>query len=104
MMLVNFPVSQDAWMCLLILFFCVCKSLKSVLVLILSLFLQAEVTYLSQLRHENLVKLIGYYSEADNKLLVYEFMQRGSLENHLFKSEFLHLSWFLKRFQLYFFV
>ncbi|URE48269.1 STYKc [Musa troglodytarum] len=48
----------------------------------------AEVTYLSQLRHDNLVKLIGYCSEPDNKLLVYEYMQKGSLENHLFKSMF----------------
>ncbi|KAM0947930.1 putative protein kinase RLK-Pelle-RLCK-VIIa-2 family [Dioscorea sansibarensis] len=45
-----------------------------------------EVTYLGQLHHENLVKLIGYCSEGDNRLLVYEYMQRGSLENHLFKS------------------
>ncbi|KAK2997236.1 hypothetical protein RJ639_024909, partial [Escallonia herrerae] len=37
-----------------------------------------------QLRHENLVKLIGYCSESDNRLLVYEFMPRGSLENRLF--------------------
>ncbi|KAK8942965.1 putative serine/threonine-protein kinase NAK [Platanthera zijinensis] len=53
----------------------------------------AEVTYLGQLRHKNLVKLIGYCSESDNKLLVYEYMQRGSLENHLFKRGTQQISW-----------
>lgn len=52
-----------------------------------SLWLQAEVIFLGQLRHPNLVKLIGYCCEDDERLLVYEFMPRGSLENHLFKSE-----------------
>ncbi|RVW60980.1 putative serine/threonine-protein kinase PBL3 [Vitis vinifera] len=51
----------------------------------------AEVNYLGQLHHENLVKLIGYCSESENRLLVYEFMSKGSLENHLFKRiSFLH--------------
>lgn len=48
---------------------------------------QAEVNYLGQLRHENLVKLIGYCDESENRLLVYEHMSKGSLENHLFRSE-----------------
>lgn len=45
-----------------------------------------EVNFLGQLRHPNLVKLIGYCCEDDHRLLVYEFMFRGSLENHLFRS------------------
>ncbi|CAD5177665.1 unnamed protein product [Musa acuminata subsp. malaccensis] len=53
----------------------------------------AEITYLSQLRHENLVKLIGYCSESNNKLLVYEYMQKGSLENHLFKRGVQPIPW-----------
>ncbi|XP_078438168.1 putative serine/threonine-protein kinase PBL18 [Wolffia australiana] len=52
-----------------------------------------EVTYLGQLRHENLVKLIGYCSEDEKKLLVYEYMPRGSLENHLFKRGAQPISW-----------
>lgn len=32
------------------------------------------------------MKLIGYCCEDDHRLLVYEFMFRGSLENHLFRS------------------
>lgn len=47
---------------------------------------QTEVNFLGQLRHSNLVKLIGFCSEGDNRLLVYEFMPKGSLENHLFRS------------------
>ncbi|KAJ6321792.1 hypothetical protein OIU77_011800 [Salix suchowensis] len=45
-----------------------------------------EVNYLGQLHHPNLVKLIGYCVEGENRLLVYEFMPKGSLENHLFRS------------------
>ncbi|KAK8502532.1 hypothetical protein V6N13_095603 [Hibiscus sabdariffa] len=52
-----------------------------------------EVNYLGQLHHENLVKLIGYCVESDNRLLVYEFMQKGSLENHLFKKGVQPISW-----------
>ncbi|KAJ4754390.1 Protein kinase superfamily protein [Rhynchospora pubera] len=48
----------------------------------------AEVDFLGQLHHPNLVKLIGYCIEDDQRLLVYEFMARGSLENHLFRRAF----------------
>eukprot|EP00249_Psilotum_nudum_P007544 c20646_g1_i1 orf=1-510(-) len=40
----------------------------------------AEVNFLGQLRHPNLVKLLGFCAEDDHRLLVYEFMPRGSLE------------------------
>ncbi|OMO77939.1 hypothetical protein COLO4_24924 [Corchorus olitorius] len=53
----------------------------------------AEVNYLGQLRHENLVKLIGYCAEYENRLLVYEFMPKGSLENHLFRKGVQPISW-----------
>lgn len=45
----------------------------------------AEVNFLGNLHHQNLVKLVGYCMEDDQRLLVYEFMARGSLENHLFR-------------------
>lgn len=51
--------------------------------------LQAEVNYLGQLRHPNLVKLIGYSCEDDHRLLVYEYMASGSLEKHLFFRKWL---------------
>ncbi|XP_074382920.1 putative serine/threonine-protein kinase PBL10 isoform X4 [Apium graveolens] len=55
----------------------------------------AEINYLGQLSHPNLVKLIGYCLEDDHRLLVYEFMPKGSMENHLFRrgSHFQPLSW-----------
>uniref|UniRef100_A0A0C9RG61 non-specific serine/threonine protein kinase n=1 Tax=Wollemia nobilis TaxID=56998 RepID=A0A0C9RG61_9CONI len=55
----------------------------------------AEVNYLGQLSHPNLVRLIGYCTEDDHLLLVYEFMQKGSLENHLFRrgQYYQPLSW-----------
>lgn len=45
---------------------------------------QSEVNFLGRLSHLNLVKLLGYCWEDKELLLVYEFMQKGSLENHLF--------------------
>ncbi|KAI3817760.1 hypothetical protein L1987_11558 [Smallanthus sonchifolius] len=58
----------------------------------------AEINYLGLLNHPNLVKLIGYCIEDDHRMLVYEFMPRGSLENHLFRrsSYFQPLSWNLR--------
>ncbi|KAK4848345.1 hypothetical protein QYF36_011930 [Acer negundo] len=45
---------------------------------------QSEINFLGRLSHPNLVKLLGYCWEDKELLLVYEFMQKGSLENHLF--------------------
>ncbi|PWA78527.1 protein kinase superfamily protein [Artemisia annua] len=55
----------------------------------------AEVSYLGDLIHPNLVKLIGYCIEDDQRLLAYEFMPRGSLENHLFRRS-LPLPWSIR--------
>lgn len=46
---------------------------------------QSEVNFLGRLSHPNLVKLLGYCWEDKELLLVYEYMQKGSLENHLFR-------------------
>uniref|UniRef100_A0A0E0LFC4 non-specific serine/threonine protein kinase n=1 Tax=Oryza punctata TaxID=4537 RepID=A0A0E0LFC4_ORYPU len=51
-----------------------------------------EVSYLGQYNHTNLVELIGYCCEDDHRLLVYEYMANGSLENHLFRRS-CNLSW-----------
>ncbi|XP_049377359.1 probable serine/threonine-protein kinase PBL18 [Solanum stenotomum] len=53
----------------------------------------AEVNYLGLLHHKNLVRLIGYCAEFDNRLLVYEVMSKGSLENHLFKKGVQIIPW-----------
>ncbi|MED6186891.1 Serine/threonine-protein kinase pbs1 [Stylosanthes scabra] len=42
-----------------------------------------EVLMLSLLHHPNLVNLIGYCADGEQRLLVYEFMPLGSLEDHL---------------------
>ncbi|PWA47714.1 hypothetical protein CTI12_AA497850 [Artemisia annua] len=43
-----------------------------------------EVLMLSLLHHPNLVSLIGYCADGDQRLLVYEYMSAGSLEDHIF--------------------
>ncbi|GLT31604.1 hypothetical protein SLA2020_063330 [Shorea laevis] len=43
-----------------------------------------EEKTISQLRHRNLVQLIGWCHERSEFLLVYEFMSNGSLDSHLF--------------------
>uniref|UniRef100_A0A803NS37 non-specific serine/threonine protein kinase n=1 Tax=Cannabis sativa TaxID=3483 RepID=A0A803NS37_CANSA len=52
-----------------------------------------EVILLGQLRHPHLVKLIGYCYEDEHRLLVYEYMPRGSLENQLFRRYTVSLPW-----------
>ncbi|CAN6445293.1 unnamed protein product [Victoria cruziana] len=53
----------------------------------------AEVNYLGQLSHPNLVKLVGYCCEDDHRLLVYEYMASGSLEKHLFRRVCVTMPW-----------
>ncbi|KAK6152069.1 hypothetical protein DH2020_014704 [Rehmannia glutinosa] len=55
-----------------------------------------ELNYLSQLRHPNVVKLVGYCSEEDNMILVYEFLPRGSLDNYLFRRGHPTLPWAIR--------
>ncbi|KAL9231905.1 hypothetical protein vseg_007066 [Gypsophila vaccaria] len=43
-----------------------------------------EVLMLSHLHHPNLMSLKGYCTHGDEKLLVYEYMPKSSLEHHLF--------------------
>jgi hypothetical protein len=38
---------------------------------------------LSLLHHPNLVTLLGYSTDCDQRILVYEFMPLGSLQDHL---------------------
>ncbi|CAN1805625.1 Probable serine/threonine-protein kinase PBL7 [Linum perenne] len=42
-----------------------------------------EVLMLSLLHHRNLVNLIGYCADGDQRLLIYEYMPLGSLDDHL---------------------
>ncbi|KAF7153937.1 hypothetical protein RHSIM_Rhsim01G0227900 [Rhododendron simsii] len=56
-----------------------------------------EVNILGVVKHPNLVKLVGYCAEDDERgirrLLVYELMHKKSLEDHLFIREESPLSW-----------
>ncbi|KAL6609710.1 hypothetical protein ACP70R_039679 [Stipagrostis hirtigluma subsp. patula] len=42
-----------------------------------------EVLMLSLLHHPNLVTLLGYSTDCDQRILVYEYMPLGSLQDHL---------------------
>ncbi|CAK9175513.1 unnamed protein product [Ilex paraguariensis] len=42
-----------------------------------------EVLMLSLLHHSNLVNLVGYCADGEQRILVYEYMSNGSLEDHL---------------------
>ncbi|KAF8015454.1 hypothetical protein BT93_H1077 [Corymbia citriodora subsp. variegata] len=42
-----------------------------------------EVTTLSLVCHDNLVNLLGYCADGDQRLLVYEYLPGGTMEDHL---------------------
>ncbi|XP_027169377.1 probable serine/threonine-protein kinase PIX13 [Coffea eugenioides] len=45
---------------------------------------KTEICMLGTLSHPNLIKLLGYCWKGKDMLLVYEYMQKGSFDNHLF--------------------
>ncbi|KAL6180671.1 hypothetical protein ACLB2K_047331 [Fragaria x ananassa] len=54
---------------------------------------KSEVHVLSKARHENLVMMIGSCSEGGQRLLVYEYVCYGSLDQHLSTHNTRPLSW-----------
>lgn len=56
-----------------------------------------EVDILGVIEHPNLVKLVGYCAEDDERgiqrLLIYEYMQNGSVDDHLSTKAQTPLPW-----------
>ncbi|KAF5755915.1 putative protein kinase RLK-Pelle-SD-2b family [Helianthus annuus] len=53
---------------------------------------RTEVSTIGTIQHVNLVRLRGFCSDGNSKLLVYDYMPNGSLDAHLFSSNKL-LDW-----------
>ncbi|KAJ6920899.1 receptor protein kinase-2 [Populus alba x Populus x berolinensis] len=53
----------------------------------------AEIQTLGRIRHRNIVRLLGYVSNKDANLLLYEYMPNGSLGELLHGSKGGHLQW-----------
>ncbi|MED6120359.1 hypothetical protein PIB30_020194 [Stylosanthes scabra] len=54
---------------------------------------KSEVSVLREARHENVLMLLGSCSEGHNRLLVYEYVCNGSLDQHLSQHSRSPLSW-----------
>ncbi|KAJ3670318.1 hypothetical protein LUZ60_010642 [Juncus effusus] len=54
---------------------------------------QTEVSTLAAIQHINLIKLRGFCSKTNKRLVVYEYMSGGSLGFLLFKETITNLSW-----------
>ena len=62
---------------------------------------RVEVSTLGTIQHVNLVRLHGFCSEGNRKLLVYDYMLNGSLDSHLFHEKVAKgLDWKKKRYQI----
>ncbi|XP_031110510.1 serine/threonine-protein kinase-like protein CCR4 [Ipomoea triloba] len=46
-----------------------------------------ELEFLSRLHHKNLVRLLGYCDDSNERLLVFEYMENGTLHDHLHRLE-----------------
>uniref|UniRef100_A0A803KLZ9 non-specific serine/threonine protein kinase n=1 Tax=Chenopodium quinoa TaxID=63459 RepID=A0A803KLZ9_CHEQI len=48
---------------------------------------KTEVNVIGKAHHKNLVRLVGFCKENDQRLLVYEYMRNGSLADYLFSDQ-----------------
>ncbi|CAI9755946.1 unnamed protein product [Fraxinus pennsylvanica] len=46
-----------------------------------------ELEFLSRLNHKNLVRLLGYCEDSNELVLIYEYMNNGTLHDHLHKLQ-----------------
>lgn len=49
----------------------------------------AEISTIGRINHMNLVRMWGFCSERGHRILVYEYVENGSLDRHLFPPNFL---------------
>ncbi|GLJ04687.1 hypothetical protein SUGI_0001300 [Cryptomeria japonica] len=60
----------------------------------------AEISAIERVNHMNLVRMLGYCAEGKKKLLVYEYVENGSLDKYLFTQEPSKVLDWSKRFQV----
>ncbi|XP_059064151.1 putative receptor protein kinase ZmPK1 [Cryptomeria japonica] len=48
---------------------------------------RAELSMIGRVNHINLVQMLGFCAEGDQRLLVYEYVEKGSLDNYLFTHD-----------------
>ncbi|XWS69608.1 hypothetical protein CRYUN_Cryun04dG0193100 [Craigia yunnanensis] len=54
---------------------------------------KTEIELLSTFRHMNIVSLLGYCQEDNELILIYDYMARGNLRDHLYETQNPPLSW-----------
>ncbi|XP_031474753.1 putative leucine-rich repeat receptor-like serine/threonine-protein kinase At2g19230 isoform X2 [Nymphaea colorata] len=52
-----------------------------------------EISLLSRVHHRNLVSFLGYCDEAENMILIYEYLSKGNLREILSGKTQIHLDW-----------
>ncbi|XP_071696934.1 G-type lectin S-receptor-like serine/threonine-protein kinase At4g27290 isoform X2 [Rutidosis leptorrhynchoides] len=52
-----------------------------------------EILFISKLQHRNLVKILGYCIQREERLLVYEYMPNKGLDLYIYKDKSKNLDW-----------